>query len=864
MAELGRNRDYPIPQGFYVHVRERTKGTVSAFVGPNKLAMSDSEDVVAWNPTEKRYDVLANPELGIKPFAMIMENQYAVLSNPAGSKDGKPETPRAGASSNPVDLRMGERVIIHGPQSFALWPMQSAKVTNGHTMKSNEYILVGVMDPELAAANWDKLIVKRSAETTSADDKDSFFNIDPKTLVKGQRVIIKGTEISFFMPVTGLRVVAKEAFADGRRNYIQEAVTLEMLEYCILLDENGSKRFVRGPAVVFPRPTEAFVSEKHSQVFRAIELSSTSGVHVKVTADYIDDQSILPPGVRATSAVMSVGSGTIKAGTELFISGNEQAIYFPRAEHALIEYESVGADGSSTREKVHYASAVPKGHGRYVLNRDTGEVTLKVGPAMLLLNPAKEVIVQRVLSDGETKLWFPNNTEALMYNQTLTNASLSSASAYLATSGPSAVGSTESMGARGTTKGLLSDGKIGAGSDSFARRATFTAPKTVKIDDRFTGAVSIGIWPGYAVQVVDKSGDRRVEVGPKTVLLQYSEDLTRLQMSTGKPKNTDKLFDTVYLKVRGNQISDVVKVTTADHVDVEIKIAYQVNFVGDSQKWFDIENYVKLICDFNRSVLKGKIRQINIHDFISNGVEIVRDAVLGTKPESGKRAGRLFEENNAQIYECEVLDLKLTDETTARLIAASQQLIVKSSLDVSVKEATLELVKRGETADRAALVETQLTAQARNEAALANAAREQAVEEADVIAKAEVQSIDKKAELALQSTLQAISDAILARQKNAADAKIYLSTQEAELQAKTIAATTEAIKERISAISPDLAKALNANSDNEALAEISKHLGIAAYLNKGSVGAVLDGLLQGTSLEAVVKNMGAVKSIGSK
>jgi major vault protein len=43
---------------------------------------------------------------------------------------------------------------------------------------------------------------------------------------------------------------------DAAGVYVREAVTLERLEYCILLDEDGNKRFVQGPAVVFPEPTE--------------------------------------------------------------------------------------------------------------------------------------------------------------------------------------------------------------------------------------------------------------------------------------------------------------------------------------------------------------------------------------------------------------------------------------------------------------------------------------------------------------------------------------------------------------------------------------------------------------------------------
>ena len=43
---------------------------------------------------------------------------------------------------------------------------------------------------------------------------------------------------------------------------MRDALTLERLEYCILVDQNGKKRYERGPQVVFPEPTEAFVDAR--------------------------------------------------------------------------------------------------------------------------------------------------------------------------------------------------------------------------------------------------------------------------------------------------------------------------------------------------------------------------------------------------------------------------------------------------------------------------------------------------------------------------------------------------------------------------------------------------------------------------
>src|SRR5208282_770175 len=79
-------------------------------------------------------------------------------------------------------------------------------------------------------------------------------------LTMGKLFVIRGTEVSFYIPPTGIEIVPEHVNNEGR--YVRQANTLERLEYCLLLDQNGNKRYVRGPAVVFPRPTESFRSEE--------------------------------------------------------------------------------------------------------------------------------------------------------------------------------------------------------------------------------------------------------------------------------------------------------------------------------------------------------------------------------------------------------------------------------------------------------------------------------------------------------------------------------------------------------------------------------------------------------------------------
>ena len=54
----------------------------------------------------------------------------------------------------------------------------------------------------------------------------------------GKNMIIQGTDVSFYIPPTGIEVVP-----DRRGQYVRDAV-LERLEYCILLNEDGNKRYI--------------------------------------------------------------------------------------------------------------------------------------------------------------------------------------------------------------------------------------------------------------------------------------------------------------------------------------------------------------------------------------------------------------------------------------------------------------------------------------------------------------------------------------------------------------------------------------------------------------------------------------------
>ncbi|TAE01627.1 MAG: hypothetical protein EAZ97_03180, partial [Bacteroidetes bacterium] len=588
--ENSRERDLVLAPNEYAFISDQTKGHIVAYVGPYKTSMANTDKPVTFDKTIKRFKI-CSLEDSIQTFTTAPEGWYVELKNP--SHDGN--QPKLGTANSQPTLEIGRKVNIPGPVFFALWPGQMARITQGHRLRSNQYLLVRVYDDEQAQKNWNKAVIKPQKNAaniaeviveqpviqpvipTAESVVAPVTPIVPAPVVQtmpvpeltlGQLIVIKGTDVSYYIPPTGIEVVR-----DDHGNYVREAVTLERLEYCILLDENGNKRFIKGTAVVFPEPTEALIVKDGQTKFKAIELNEISGIYVKVIAPYEEE------------------SKKYEIGEELFISGKEM-IYFPRPEHALIRYGE---------RDVYHAVAIPAGEGRYFLNRKTGKVSLQKGPCMFLPDPREAVIVKRILSSKQVELWFPNNREALEYNQKLQELAEKDKKQDFV------IEKNEQVQQRSVSK--KEETKSAIVGDNFSRSQSHTAPRTITLDSKYEGSVMVDVWTGYAVLVTSKTGDRKVIVGPQSYLLEYEENLQGIELSTGTPKTDTKTVKTVYLRTLHNKISDLVEAETKDFCKVNIKLSYRVNFTGENSKWFDVENYVKFLTDHLRSVIRNAMQK---------------------------------------------------------------------------------------------------------------------------------------------------------------------------------------------------------------------------------------------------------------
>lgn len=821
MSESQRERDLVLKTNEYAYVLDKTKGNISCVVGPFKMSLSTSDAIVCFNEKTKKFEEVVFGDAAMI-FVSAPENWYVELKNPVKNPDPDNEYPVCGNSNIPPKLDIGRKINIRGNVSFALYPGQMAKVIQGHRLHSNQYLLARVYDADVLMKSLEAERAKKAPDaggqqtgTETGEGQNPETGKEEtaavETYTTGQILIIKGTDTPFYIPPTGIEVIP--IGGDGGKQYVRDAVTLERLEYCILKNEKGMKKYIHGDAVVFPEPDELFIrnndvaSDKGSDKykFKAIELSDTSGIYVKVISDY-----------RGTDGQMHY------TGDELFITGKEQHIYYPCAEHAIIDYDG---------QIMNHAIAIPSGEGRYILGRKNGKIKLVTGPVMYLPDPREEVVVRRVLSRRECELWYPDNKDVLDHNSRI-KEDVSENDDYL----------------------VASNRKYSVVTNQgFSRSNTYTKPRTITIDNKFDGAVSINVWTGYAVNVISKDGSRKVITGPTTYLMEYNESLETFKLSTGKPKTTDHMIEDVYLRVDNNKVSDIINVQTKDFVDVEVKVSYCIDFLkAYKDKWFAVENYVKYMSDRQRSILKMEAKKYNIEEFYENATQIVREALLDGKNDNGEMKGRLFKENGMLVKDVEVLSVKI-EEDVRDIMNDHQYDMVKKSLELTNADRSIEVARRLAEAEK----EKAMLAQ---ETELYKIKMKKEIENARLKAEEEIarmkdlsEMAEKKAEKDLQEVIDAIHNAELARRKASDKQELETAKQRSELDVSRQKVYTENMEKIFGAISEDLVAALTSNANANMLTAVATAMGPYAIAKDTSVADVTNLLLRGTPLDSILK-----------
>lgn len=828
-----QERDVVLWPGQYCYILSRTSGNISTYVGPKTETLDDNKRLVVFDEDEKEFTTVHSLEEAIQTFHTAPEGWYAVLKNPSKMDH---DHPQEGEVYEKANLAVGQKVNIPGNKTFGLFPGQMVRIIQGHQLRSNQYLVCRVYNEEAAKASLESAILKPQTEDEEGTERKD-LKLDPDDMTTGNLIIIRGTDFSFFIPPTGIEVVKE---GDG---YVREAVTLEQLEYCVMLDEDGNKEYLYGPNVVFPKPTQKFLTKEgpsgdRTRKFRCIELNHLQGIYAKVIAPYTDENGV-----------------DHEIGEELFITGGEdgQRIFYPRPEIAIIRY------GDSVK---HYAIAIPPGEARYSLDRDTGKISVVEGPKMWLPDPRVEVPIRRALSGNQVDLLYPGNQEAKQYNAQLASmmeggSDFVTERAFVAKSAAPTRSVNLTSSSVSSRALLLNDQHIDyeqasteVMGDEFRRSAKYTRTPSITLDTKYEGAVTVDVWNNYAMLLVRKStGERRVVVGPKTILLNYDENPEVLKLSKGKPKGSEPRIKTVYLRVKQNRVSDIIKVQTADLVDCAVRVIHQLDFEGeDSEKWFDVEDYVKFITDNCRSRLRNAVKKLGIEEFHANYIDIVRNTILGAQ-EDGKRTGRYFEENACRIYEVDVLDLEIGNAEIRDLLVEAQRNTVRDTLELRHAQQQLELTREREKNTREA-------AQFKSATVLRRLELESAEKEAkDQVTLAELERHQQREEKQLQDSKiraelqQQITEAVLAYKKLDDDFEASVEQRRIDQSASIANTETEAYVKRASAIQQGLIEALQTLARTGMAKEMVENLGVASYLQGESVYATLQRLFAGSGFE---------------
>jgi major vault protein len=907
------NRDLTLSPNSYLYLQSEAKqGSIIVHRGPCVVNQTGNDVPIKYNPKDGKFSPCSDLTAAVQQCPVVAEGDYVIIENPTENNS----FPATQGGQSAQDLLRGRKVILPGPWSEALYPGQAATVIPGHRLRSNQYLIAMVYEADKAKEGWaEETVVETATDTPDTPDTSDTSESGeeqqgpaaptttrrptaptqttakglptPESFAVGTRIVIRGTQVSFFIPCTGVEVLT-----DEEGNYVREAVTLEQMEYCELIDESGKKQYPKGPDVVFPSPTQVFGQDsKKRRKFRPVELNTINGIHLKVTADFTG------PDIEVDASK----ERDFKEGEELFVTGKTLAIYYPREELAVIEY--------GQGNKKHFSTAIPKGEGRYVIDRESGKIRIEKGYAMYLANPKSEIPVRRILDPVTCSRWYPENDEALEYNAELAEAMAQSPSGRSGLVSEGDVRKHRAKKLRGRTRGtpaaasyLAADSgsgleSLGAIADEFepedvgtegagktiGRGTRYTEPRTLTLNTKYDGVPRIEVWPGYAVLVVgSESNERKVIEGPNVILLEYDEKLGYVTLSTNKPKSTDVLHITPYLCVQNNQVGDIIAFESADHVKGSVKISMRVTFEGESQddklKWFSTENYVKFLCDHVRSIIGGMAKRNSVADIKGNYIDLVRDAILGRKgsaapspsrpsgassPDADRmenegggqqstplgedrrttRAGLFFPDNGMRVIEVEVLELDLADASISQMLNEAELEVVRSNIRIQQAEKDLEATTRLQTIAQKKLDAEHATDTKKLELQEQTIGEQLKVTLAQVAAELDKLEEDGKKQAAQDAIEDARQEATRARRK--ADDALTLETDTAQqkLATELITAETKAASDRMEAAKDGLSETLVALGRDDMAARLAEATNIERFITGDSLGSSLTNLL---------------------
>ncbi|MBX3225164.1 MAG: hypothetical protein KF795_31895 [Labilithrix sp.] len=892
----------PVPRRSFLWSLNETSGEILMHVGPTEFTPSANDRIVRSN---ERGGFEQAP-MEARPFIVARDGEYVVLSNPVrdGAVDESAKNGSFIAGGNKEkELVAGTKRIIPGPCSFPLWPGQSAEVRPAHKLGANQYLLVEVVGDIEERAPYYRLVIESAglssavidqggeAEASPAAGPDSLPTGDALRL--GQRIVIQGRHTQLFVPPSGIEIVPpieesepKETSEDDASSTLPPDLAEERVKLVTLVRDGMShKQFstlknelrhraelpLAHRAILLAALDQAFEARAHlvtiKRVDRDRQRSGPADPYARRAVVLGPKEFCILFDADGNPRIVRGPARVFPGPHDTFLQrGSRRRVYdaFELAEHQALWLRIITP---ITRERLqkHLPPGVALEHDEY----DAGaELIVRGQPSVFF-----PFIEAEVVNPTTREPHVGNDHEAVIVN---------------------AIGIDQKSGIyvrdlrtgmvkmiRGETSYLI-DPRF----EEFVQRrvpreawnlwVAHSEPHASTKDESVSSpwALSIAVPNNEACLVTSRHG-RRVEVGPKVVLLDYEEQLLPVHLSRGPSKDGHATVTTCFLRVEGARVADTFEVESSDFVKLKLKLGFSGRFDGRApaagdERWFSVDDPVKLLADTVRARVREIARGEPLQRLVRDMRKLVRAALFG------EGDTLRFEENGMVLEACEVLTVDIVDPALAQLFADAQRETVKLQIGDEQAARRLESERHQDRVDAEehAIVRSAVARKA--ESRLIDVESDHKVDLAKLkldfdLRDSELGRKHAQSALTLDEELRAIDRRSAAeverrRQEAEADAKANAATYEVEeahlakvaaLELERARAIAEAEAVRLRAIQPELVAALYSAADSEVMKAAAANMNLVSLLGGKSPQELFEHVLRGTPLERSTRDMRA-------